>query len=95
MQIIGQDGSRLDEVRRLGKELTAIEIAIVQSQGNVVQIDTRLRIAEVDVVRSQQTMALGANVSDLEHHILSNFTLDIQVVLRRVLSTQVRGKLSE
>ena len=49
-----------------------------------------LRNRWIDVVRSQQTVSLRAHVSNLQHHVSCQLTLNGEVVLRCVLRAQVR-----
>src|ERR1700719_4250146 len=57
-------------------------------------VETGLRIGRVDIVRSQQAMALRADIIDLPPQALRQFPLDTEIVLSCVLSTHVRLEIA-
>ena len=57
------------------------------------QIQTGLRIAKVHIVAGQQPMSLRSDITNLQHQVLGQLALDIEVVLRRILRAQVRLEL--
>src|ERR1043166_8679996 len=77
------------------KKWAASEISVSGQVGYVLQIETRLGIAKVQVFRGQQAVSLGPHISHRQHQVFANLTLDSQVVLRCVLGTEVGLQFSK
>src|SRR4051794_18021464 len=59
---------------------------------NVINVQTSLSIAIVDVVCRQEPVPLRTNIANLKLHIVGQLALDCEVVLRRVLVSHLRLK---
>jgi hypothetical protein len=62
--------------------------------GNIIDIETSLSIAVVQVVNRQQMVRLRAHIGDTQQHIRGQLPLDREVVLFRILRTQMRLEFS-
>src|SRR5580700_1192507 len=78
-----QEGAALGR-RSIGGHIGRIQVV------EVVHIQARLGTRWIYIVRGQQAMSLRPHISDLQHHVSCKLTLNREVVLRRVLRTQVR-----
>ena len=58
-------------------------------------IETSLRIAEIQIMRNQQTMSLRSHVADRRHKVVGKLMLDAKVVLVGVLRSQLGLQLAE
>src|SRR5271165_2351752 len=65
------------------------ELGAGSTAENGVQIDAALCLAIIQVARRQQTMPLGADVTRLPKQVFGKLKLHVQVVLRRVLGSQM------
>ena len=54
-------------------------------RGDLVQVEARLRIGIIQIVRSQQPMPLGTNVGDLQEQGGRHLALNIEVILVGIL----------
>ena len=59
------------------------------------EIQTSSRVAEIQIMGGEQPVTLGSNVSNLQHQIACEFALNIEVILRRVLSAHLGLELSK
>ena len=73
----------------------AARFRISRQVGNVVEVKTSLRIPIIEVVRSEKAMSLRAHIPDLNFHVVREFALDREIVLRGILAAHVWLKLSE
>src|SRR5215470_3573892 len=71
------------------------QAVITTKNGNVEEVQTRLRISEIDVMRRQQPVPLRPDITNLQFHVIRQLLLNREVVLRRILAAHVRLELSE
>src|SRR5579871_672636 len=90
-----RDLVRRDGERRIREERSASQRRIVRQSRKLIQIQARLRLPIVQIVRGQQPVALRTDVPDLQQEISGKFALDIEVVLVRILGPKVRLKFAE
>ena len=95
-----QLNSRRDLVRLNGKSAISIvrsagKISVSRQVGNVVEIKASLRIPIIQVVRTKKTMSLRTHIPDLYFHVVREFALDGEIVLRGILAAHVWLKLAE
>src|SRR4051812_42167157 len=93
-------------VRDVGEILTALQVTPAIAGGcvgrvtrpvipKVIQVETSLRIAKVQVMGGEEPMSLGTDIADGCDHIFRDLTFETDVVLLRVLRFQLLRNLTE
>src|ERR1700675_1227818 len=77
------------------KEWAARQVGVSGEIRDVLQIDTRLRVAIIDVACRQQTVSLRSHIAYREHRIPGQFTGDPEVILGGVLRSEFRLELAK
>jgi hypothetical protein len=101
MESVGQEIWRVARRKRDGELIVFEERAAASRQsvrrnvacvvvGDGDYVEATLRIRRVNVMRSQQSVTLRSHITELKDHISSQFLLEIQVVLSRILRAHVR-----
>src|ERR1700690_214848 len=79
----------------VGIKLRTRERCIPRQVGDVLQVDTCLRVSRAQVMSSKQAMSLRANISDRENRVLEQLPLNTEVVLRGVLRPEIWLQLAK
>src|SRR5260370_36815045 len=90
MKIYRKNGSCWNREGTVGKILAARTVA-----EHGVQIQASLRSTVVQILGGEETMSLRSYIAHLQFQVPSQFTFDCQVVLRRILTSHLRLKLTE
>src|SRR6266446_1654080 len=82
-------------VGTVGEEGPASNSRISYSSRYRLQIEARLRISWIEILRREQAMPLTPYVGHLQHQVLGNFPLNRQVVLFGILRSRILCCLPE
>ena len=81
----GRDGSCRKVKGTIFRKGATINAALARQGSDLVQVEARLRIGIIQIVRSQQPMPLGTNIGNLHQQAGGHLALDIEVILIGVL----------